>query len=162
MPDAGDMLHKKYKPLNAGYRPGMRVKMKDNAHTNSIVLSDIPKPPVVLYPEDRVENEWKDMRRVGPGLANLGNTCFLNSVLQVLTYTPPLVNYVLLENHKGKCKSIAYCILAVPCQNSVQICLRKKLFHMLPLNKSFWSFVQSQHMERFFQNKFGRNFDMAS
>jgi uncharacterized UBP type Zn finger protein len=32
---------------------------------------------------------------IGPGFFNLGNTCYLNSVLQMLMYSPPLMNYVL-------------------------------------------------------------------
>lgn len=48
--------------------------------------------------------KWERVHRVGAGLSNLGNTCFLNSALQCLTYTPPLTNYLLSREHGRTCE----------------------------------------------------------
>ena len=64
----------------------------------------IPKPRVTLYSPDRLRLQWETPRRVGAGLSNLGNTCFLNSVLQCLSYTPPLANHLLSGQHKSTCE----------------------------------------------------------
>lgn len=50
-------------------------------------------------------------RRIGAGLQNLGNTCFLNSVLQCLTYTEPLAAYLQSGRHKISCRTAGFCAL---------------------------------------------------
>ena len=101
--DDGDMLRKKYKALNSNYKPGSIMK-SSNSHKRPV--DDFPVPQIILFREEKLDLFWKDIRRIGPGLANRGNTCFLNSVLQVLTHTPPLVNYILSGFHQKSCKYI--------------------------------------------------------
>lgn len=51
----------------------------------------------VLVASEQVERvlSWQHSRKIGPGFANLGNTCYLNSVLQCLSYTPCFAQFLL-------------------------------------------------------------------
>uniref|UniRef100_UPI00358F746C ubiquitin carboxyl-terminal hydrolase 36-like isoform X2 n=1 Tax=Myxine glutinosa TaxID=7769 RepID=UPI00358F746C len=73
----------------------------------------IPSPQRVLFPAHKLRLKWERERGVGAGLYNLGNTCFLNSTLQCLTYTPPLANYLLSREHSQTCHQAGFCMLCL-------------------------------------------------
>ncbi|XP_048544504.1 ubiquitin carboxyl-terminal hydrolase 23-like isoform X1 [Triticum urartu] len=61
--------------------------------------------------------------RIGAGLQNLGNTCYLNSVLQCLTYTEPFAAYLQSGRHKSSCRTAGFCALCA-LQNHVKTALQ--------------------------------------
>uniref|UniRef100_A0ACD5ZC68 Uncharacterized protein n=1 Tax=Avena sativa TaxID=4498 RepID=A0ACD5ZC68_AVESA len=63
------------------------------------------------------------LRRIGAGLRNLGNTCYLNSVLQCLTYTEPFVAYLQSGKHKSSCRIAGFCALCA-LENHVRCALQ--------------------------------------
>ncbi|XP_067937262.1 ubiquitin carboxyl-terminal hydrolase 36-like [Watersipora subatra] len=71
----------------------------------------LPTPRIVLYSPDEVQLAWSAPRRVGGGFTNLGNTCFLNSVLQCLGYTAPLASHLISGQHKTQCRCNGFCML---------------------------------------------------
>jgi len=82
----------------------VKARGSQDANTKTRNEDDEPQEPqYFLYPPERLHKLFGETspRRVGRGLQNLGNTCYFNSVLQVLTYAPPLQNYLLTKEHSA-------------------------------------------------------------
>ncbi len=94
-----------YKPLNKLTLTPSNVPM-ETSPSPSFDPDPIPSPNKLLFDGESLEMCWKRVRSIGAGLYNMGNTCFLNSVLQCLAYTPPLVNYLLSGKHKEQCEYV--------------------------------------------------------
>ncbi|KAH0631939.1 hypothetical protein JD844_019849 [Phrynosoma platyrhinos] len=86
-------------------------KSKPSAQKDLSSGDGIAAPQKVLFPAEKISLKWQKMHRVGAGLQNLGNTCFLNSALQCLTYTPPLANYMLSHEHSKTCHEQGFCMM---------------------------------------------------
>ncbi|XP_074777897.1 ubiquitin carboxyl-terminal hydrolase 36 isoform X2 [Athene noctua] len=80
----------------------------------------IPAPQKVLFPPERLSMKWERVHRVGAGLHNLGNTCFLNAAVQCLTYTPPLANYLLSREHGRDCHQEGFCMMCIMQNHTIQ------------------------------------------
>ncbi|XP_046710273.1 ubiquitin carboxyl-terminal hydrolase 42-like [Silurus meridionalis] len=68
-------------------------------------------PQKILFQSERLSMKWTQVHHIGAGLQNLGNTCFLNSALQCLSYTAPFANYMLSGEHSKTCHESEFCML---------------------------------------------------
>ncbi|XP_065805520.1 ubiquitin carboxyl-terminal hydrolase 42 [Labrus bergylta] len=81
----------------------------------------IDLPQKVLFPAERLHLKWTQVHRIGAGLQNMGNTCFLNSALQCLTYTAPFANYMLTREHSKTCHEPGFCMMCTMQNHIIQV-----------------------------------------
>ncbi|XP_066237515.1 ubiquitin carboxyl-terminal hydrolase 36 isoform X1 [Saccopteryx leptura] len=123
-----EYLKSKYVLLNTKAEGAIRHRTGDepqarrqgSEHVYESSGDGVPAPQKVLFPVEQLSLKWERVYRVGAGLHNLGNTCFLNSTVQCLTYTPPLANYLLSKEHARNCRQGSFCMLCVMQNHIVQ------------------------------------------
>ncbi|KAH9965798.1 hypothetical protein BC827DRAFT_1258986 [Russula dissimulans] len=102
----------RYEPVNGSPKsaPGSDVQVP--VSTPQPVPKD-PIPPSPTSPTSKrsatvfsgsIETSWPKGLTVGSGLINTGNSCFLNSALQCLLHTPPLLHVLLSHNKTEPCR----------------------------------------------------------
>ncbi|KAI8372627.1 hypothetical protein EDC96DRAFT_606108 [Choanephora cucurbitarum] len=69
------------------------------------------QPMKVLFSKDKLSVGWQEIYPVGSGLKDMGHLSSLNAVLQVLTYTPALANFLMNRTHGANCTIQDYCFL---------------------------------------------------
>ncbi|KAF6732546.1 Ubiquitin carboxyl-terminal hydrolase 36 [Oryzias melastigma] len=123
-----DSLKNKYVILNPRTEGATGQKVSEPAQIKRQVSENvvgnqsdgIPAPQKMLFPANKLTLKWERVYRVGAGLHNLGNTCFLNSTVQCLTYTPPLANYLLSKEHSRTCHQSGFCMICVMQNHIIQ------------------------------------------
>ncbi|XP_060700842.1 ubiquitin carboxyl-terminal hydrolase 36 [Hemiscyllium ocellatum] len=122
-----ETLKSKYVILNpknegaVGQKNGCSTPTKKQVYETSSISNDgIPAPQKLLFPMEKLSMKWVRVCRVGAGLHNLGNTCFLNSTIQCLTYTPPLANYLLSKEHSKTCPQTGFCMICIMQNHLIQ------------------------------------------
>ncbi|NXR72493.1 UBP42 hydrolase, partial [Pycnonotus jocosus] len=78
-----------------------------------VIGKGMTPPQKILFPPEKICMDWRQKRRPGAGLYNLGSTCYLNVILQCLTYTPPLANYLLSRQHSRFCRQQGFCMMCI-------------------------------------------------
>ncbi len=98
------------------------------------------RPIKKLFSTSKFLTTWN---LIGPGFRNLGNTCFLNSVLQCMLYTAPLNQYLQTKKHSLSCRIKGFCALCAM-EKLVSECYlnnRKKVFSPVNFVRNLQSFA---------------------
>jgi ubiquitin C-terminal hydrolase len=105
--DAGNNNNHNHNNNNNNHNSNSSNGSSSNTNSNNV------NPKQNLCDPKIINLNWSNPEQIGGGLINLGNTCFVNSVLQCLTYCPPLYNYLIRYNggHAKMCNINGFCML---------------------------------------------------
>ncbi|CAG0886728.1 unnamed protein product [Cyprideis torosa] len=80
--------------------PSAKPKNAVNGHHPG---SDRPRPKTILFPLEKVQvGPYRGP--IGSGLINCGNTCYLNSSIQLLAHCSAMINWLTTDfEHRGNC-----------------------------------------------------------
>ncbi|OIW03997.1 hypothetical protein TanjilG_30273 [Lupinus angustifolius] len=137
----------------SGHQTSCKVSDQNEADKCEALAVGDKKPPIVLIPSkgsgtSRPIKQLKDVLfpydefmkffnwdKPGPppcGLLNCGNSCFANVVLQCLSFTRPLVAYLLEKGHRRECSCNDWCFL---CEFEIHVERTRLSYHSFsPMN----------------------------
>ncbi|KAH7916272.1 cysteine proteinase [Hygrophoropsis aurantiaca] len=100
----------KYEAINAtpkatknNHRESTRPASPTSPKTAKATATQAHPKPGSLY-NGVLDVTWPPNQSVGSGLHNIGNTCFLNSALQCLLHTAPLLHVLLAHSQSDPCR----------------------------------------------------------
>ncbi|KAL0140790.1 hypothetical protein V8B55DRAFT_1360061 [Mucor lusitanicus] len=114
-----ELFKKKFAPVNGVSGVVHATSAYDNISAgggaenvaDKVDANGFTRPSKVLFAKDKLNSGWNDIHPVGSGLKDLGQLSSLNAVLQVLTYTPALANYMMNRTHSANCTIQDYCFV---------------------------------------------------
>uniref|UniRef100_A0A8C9MES2 Peptidase C19 ubiquitin carboxyl-terminal hydrolase domain-containing protein n=1 Tax=Serinus canaria TaxID=9135 RepID=A0A8C9MES2_SERCA len=87
--------------------------IKYNSPAAAGIAEGMALPQRIFFSPEEICMDWQQRQRPGAGLCNLGSTCYINVILQCLTYTSPLAKYLLSCDHSQLCHQQGICMMCI-------------------------------------------------